>query len=50
MPEDIAQQDLRERWQQSYQDLQDTDLNMMFLSSLKTFFKEKSLEFSPILK
>lgn len=41
---------MRKRWGDSYDEIDQRTLNHMFLGSLKSFFKEKSLNFGPALK
>ena len=48
--DELSEQDIRKRWGESYETLDCRTLNFQFLASLKQFFKEKSLDFSPMLK
>ena len=42
--------EIRSRWGESYDLIDSRTLNHMFLGSLKSFFKDKSLNFGPALK
>ena len=48
--DELSEQEIRKRWGESYEILDSRTLNFQFLASLKQFFKEKSLDFSPMLK
>ena len=41
--------DIRKLWAESYEK-DNRSFNLQFLSSLKEFFREKGLDFTPILK
>lgn len=48
--DEMSQEEIRDVWRKSYEAIQERELNFQFLSSLKQFFKDKGLEFTPILK
>jgi hypothetical protein len=48
--DELSEVEIRKRWGDSYDLLDSRTLNFQFLASLKQFFKEKSLDFSPMLK
>lgn len=48
--DELDEQDIRELWGQSYEVIEERELNLQFLSSLKSFFQDKALNFAPILK
>ena len=48
--DDMDEMEIRKLWKESYENIDNRTLNFQFLASLKSFFREKGLEFSPILK
>ena len=48
--DEMGEEEIRASWGKSYESIEERELNFQFLSSLKQFFKDKGLEFTPILK
>jgi hypothetical protein len=46
----MSENDIRTMWAESYEKIDNRDLNFQLLANLKRFFRDKGLDFSPILK
>ena len=46
----MSEIDIRKLWAESYEKADNRSLNFQFLASLKSFFRDKGLDFTPILK
>ena len=48
--DELPEAEIRRLWSESYQRIDDRTVNFQFLTSLKQFFGDKGLDFSPLLK
>ena len=48
--DEMTEIDIRTLWAQSYEDLDNREMNFQLLANLKRFFRDKGLDFSQNLK
>ena len=48
--DEMSENQIRDLWAESFTQIDERTMNVQFLASLKSFFKDKSLEFSPVLR
>lgn len=48
--DEMSEIEIRTLWQESYEQIDNRDLNFQLLANLKRFFRDKGLEFAPVLK
>ena len=46
----MTETEIRALWAESYESLDNRELNFQLLANLKRFFRDKGLDFAPILK
>ena len=48
--DEMSEQEIRSLWAESYEKIDQRNLNFQFLASLRHFFKDKGLDLGPLLK
>lgn len=48
--DEVSEMEIRQMWADSYEKIDNRDLNFQLLANLKRFFRDKGLDFAPILK
>lgn len=48
--DEMSEMEIRSLWQASFDEIDTRELNFQMLANLKRFFRDKGLEFAPILK
>jgi len=46
----MSEQEIRNLWKATYEEYDPRSLNFQLLGNLKSFFRDKGLDFAPILK